>query len=383
MKSIPYLDDLKIRGGWGMTGNEDGIPEYSQYGLKTYFRDENSSRPGFFQSSMGNPDLRWETTKQTNLGFDLTMFNARVILNLDAYVKNTYDLIMNVEWPTTVNLPELKTNGGEMQNKGIEFNLSTVNIDKEVRWSTDLNMSFNRNKFVYSKYGKIANSGEIYSTGEKANIRKEGLPIGSFYGYIADGVDPTTGDMIYRDLNNNGRFDPGDRTVIGNPHPDFIYGFTNNLTYKRWDLNIFIQGSQGNDIYNATRVDLEGMFDSKNQSVAVLDRWTPENPETDIPRATPGIYYNVKPSTRFVEDGSYLRLKSITLNYRILEKGGKIKGIQRVAVYVTGQNLLTFTKYSGFDPEVNAYGNNAVNLGVDYGTYPQARSLVVGFNVEF
>lgn len=384
MKSIPYLDDLKIRGGSGKTGNTNGIDNYTMYGLKVYFRDPSGSLPGSYQSTLGNPDLRWETTVQSNIGFDLTMFNSRLTFNFDAYIKKTNDLILTVEWPTTANIPELKTNAGAIENKGIEFNLSTINVDKAIKWSTDFNMSFNHNEITELKYVDVSYSGRIYSNNEDVNIIKVGVPLGSFYGYVADGVDPATGDMIYRDLNNNGIFDPGDRTVIGNAQPKFIYGLTNNLSYGKFDLNIFFQGSQGNDIFNATRVDLEGMFDSKNQSTAVLRRWTPTNTDTDIPRAIgKGNTKNVRNSTRFIEDGSYLRLKSLTLSYRAIDHDSGIKGIKRLSVYVTGQNLLTFTKYSGFDPEVNAFGSSAVNLGIDYGTYPQSISMVLGLNVEF
>jgi hypothetical protein len=223
--------------------------------------------------------------------------------------------------------------------------------------------------------------GRIYSNNQEVAILREGLPLGAFFGYIADGVDPQTGNIIYRDVNNNEIFDTGDRTIIGDPNPDFIFGFTNNFCYKRFDLNFFIQGSYGNEIYNATRIDLEGMFDSKNQSVAVLDRWKQPGDITDIPKA--GNINNVRNSTRFVEDGSYVRLKSVTLSYRLLQNNPRFAFINNASLYVTGRNLITLTKYSGFDPEVNAYGNSAVEMGIDYGTYPQSRSIVVGLNVEF
>ena len=187
----------------------------------------------------------------------------------------------------------------------------------------------------------------------------------------------------YSDLNNNGILDAGDRQVIGNGNPDFIFGMTNTFSYWKFDLNIFIQGSYGNDIYNATRIDLEGMFDSKNQSTAVLRRWTPENRYTDIPRAIKNNMDNVRNSTRFVEDGSYVRLKSVTLTYKVFENAKMKAGIRNLSVYVTGQNLLTLTNYSGFDPEVNAYGNSATEVGIDYGTYPQAVTVIAGINIEF
>ncbi len=387
MQGIDFIDDLKIRGGWGKNGNQEGIPNYTQYGLVSYYRRTPTnplSGPASSQVTFGNPGLKWETTAQTNIGFDLTMFRSRVTVTFDAYIKQTSDVILNVQWPATTNLPTMQTNAGEIENKGIEFNISTINMEGKLKWSSDFNMSFNKNEVISLKYVDVAYYGRIYSNNEDAVLFKVGVPLGTFYGYITEGVDPATGDMIYKDVNENGIFDPGDRTIIGNAQPKFTYGFTNNFSYGRFDLNIFLQGSQGNDIFNATRIDLEGMFDSKNQSTVVLNRWTPDNTITDIPKAIGGGKTdNVRNSDRFVEDGSYLRLKSLTLSYKALENNAKVKAIKRLSVYVTGQNLLTFTKYTGFDPEVNAYGSSAVELGIDYGTYPQARSVIVGINVEF
>jgi hypothetical protein len=259
-----------------------------------------------------------------------------------------------------------------------------VNIAKKLRWDTDFNFSLNRNKVKELTYTSVYYFGRIYSNNQDVAIVKAGLPLGTFYGYVSEGVDPETGNMKFADLNGNGSLDANDRTEIGCAQPDYTFGITNTLTYWRFDLSIFFQGSFGNDIYNATRIDLEGMFDSKNQSAAVLNRWTPTNKYTDIPKASKGGNVdNVRNSTRFVEDGSYVRLKAITLSYKIFDNSKKIKGAPKLSVYATGQNLLTFTKYSGFDPEVNAYGQSAVEAGIDYGTYPQAMTFIIGLNLEF
>jgi TonB-dependent starch-binding outer membrane protein SusC len=387
MNNLTFIDDLKIRGGWGKTGNQEGIPSYAQYGLITYTRytlaeDEVPNGPAASQTTYGNPDLKWETTAQTNLGFDLTILKSRVILNFDIYMKKTSDVLMNVQLPSFLPIHTVQTNVGKIENKGLELNLNTVNLDSKLKWTTDFNISFNRNKVTALDYTPVYYFGKIYSNNSEVTIVKPGLPLGSFFGYISEGVDPATGNIKYKDLDNNGEINANDRTVIGSGQPDFTYGFTNNFTYGRFDLSFFLQGSQGNDIYNATRVDLEGMFDSKNQSTAVLNRWTPQNTITDIPKAGINDMLNVRNSSRFIEDGSYIRLKSITFSYRILNNN-QIKTINKMSVYVTGQNLLTFTNYSGFDPEVNAYGNSATELGIDYGTYPQSRSFIVGLNVEF
>lgn len=387
MENAGFIDDLKIRGGWGKNGNQEGIPNYARFGLVSYYQQTPTnplSGPGSVQVTYGNPDLRWETTAQTNIGVDLSMFNYRVNLSVDAYYKKTSDVLLNVQLPNTLPITYIQTNAGDIENKGIEFNLHTVNINKKLTWTTDLNMSFNKNEVTGLEYTKVYYFGRIYSNNSDVSIVQVGLPLGSFYGYVSEGVDPETGDIMFKDVNENGIFDPGDRTVIGDPNPDFVFGFTNDFNYKRFDLNVFFQGSVGNDIFNATRVDLEGMFDSKNQSVDVLRRWTPENRNTDMPRAVGGGNVdNVRNSTRFIEDGSYVRLKSVTLSYRAIDNNPRIRAIKRLTVYVTGQNLLTFSGYSGFDPEVNAYGNSATELGIDYGTYPQSINVILGLNVQF
>lgn len=387
MRNLTFIDDLKIRGGWGKNGNQEGISNYASYGLISYSRRTPKNPlagPAASQTTYANPDLKWETTTQSNIGFDVSLFKTRVVLNVDAYIKKTTDVLLNVQLSNTLPITSIQTNAGDIENRGIEFNISTVNVDKKLKWFTDFNMSFNRNKVTALNYTNVYYYGGIYSNNQDVSIVKAGLPLGSFFGYVSEGVDPTTGNVKYKDLNSNGIFDPGDRTVIGNAQPDFTFGLTNRFNYKRFDLIVFFQGSYGNDVYNATRIDLEGMFDSKNQSVDVLRRWTPENTITDIPKAVRnGSVNNVYNSTRFVEDGSYIRLKSLTLSYNVLDNNARFKAIKKLSVYVTGQNLLTFTNYTGFDPEVNAFGSSSTTLGVDYGTYPQARSIIVGLNVEF
>lgn len=387
MQGLDFIYDMKLRAGWGKNGNQEGIPNYARYGLISYYRRTSTnplSGPAAVQTTYGNPDLKWETTSQSNVGIDLALWNGRATFIVDAYIKKTDDVLLNVQLSNSLPITTIQTNAGKIENKGIEFALSTINTVKALKWSTDFNISFNKNEVTDLQYTDVYYFGRVYSNNQDVAIVREGLPLGSFFGYVSEGVDPETGDLKYKDVNNNGIFDPGDRTVIGNAQPKFTFGFTNALSWKRFDLNLFFQGSYGNDLYNATRIDLEGMFDSKNQSVDVLRRWTPDNRNTDIPRAVGGGNVdNVRNSTRFVEDGSYVRLKSVTLTYNINEERLKRIGLQKLAVYATGQNLLTFTNYSGFDPEVNAFGRSATELGIDYGTYPQARTVIVGLNVEF
>ncbi|HZV43454.1 MAG TPA: TonB-dependent receptor [Saprospiraceae bacterium] len=379
--------DLKLRAGWGKNGNQEGIPNYAQYGLVNYYRKAPTnplSGPASVQVTYGNPDLRWETTTQSNIGLDLALWEGRFVFTADAYYKKTEDVLLNVQLSNSLPITTIQTNAGTIENKGMEFSINSVNTTGALHWTTDFNISFNKNKVLSLDYTEVYYFGRIYSNNQDVAIVKEGLPLGSFYGYISDGVDPETGNISYRDFNENGMFDPGDRTIIGDGNPDFTYGLTNSLSWKNFGLDFFFQGSQGNDIFNATRIDLEGMFDSKNQSNVVLDRWTPNNRDTEIPKAVGGGNVdNVRNSTRFVEDGSYLRLKSATLSYNIASQTLQKMKLQKLTLYVTGENLLTFTNYSGFDPEVNAFGQSATELGIDYGTYPQSRTLIFGVNVDF
>ncbi len=383
MQGATWIDDLKLRAGWGLTGNSEGIYEYASYGTIGFTRVTPTnplSGPAVYQTSYQNPDLRWEVTNQSNIGIDFTTLGGRLTLTADAYIKRTKDVILPVQLTSSLPITSLQTNAGEIENRGIEFKINSINMDKTFKWSTDFNIAFNDNEVISLQYTrKYARSfGFVYSNNEYAIVLEEGVGLGSFYGYVSEGVDPETGDIIYSDLNGDGEIGPADRTIIGSGMPDFIFGLTNTFNYKKFDFSFFLQGSYGNEIYNSTRVDLEGMFDSKNQSVDVLRRWTPDNQYTDIPRA--GNTDNIRNSTRFVEDGSYMRLKSVTLSYRLFENH---KYFKLLSVYVTGQNLLTFTKYKGFDPEVSQYGNSAIASGFDYGTYPQSRTFMVGLNVEF
>lgn len=381
------IDDMKLRIGWGMNGNQSGIGNYSYLASMSASKVAPTTEnlyPGLAISpySAANTELTWEKTMQWNAGLDLTMLDSRVTFSVDAYYKKTKDLLLTVSLPDNVNLPGgITRNDGEMVNKGMEFSVSSQNLKGTFQWNTDFNISFNRNKLTKLGLNKIYYYAEMYETRESAVILKEGIPLGTFYGYVSEGVDPETGNIIYSDLNKNGSLDPGDRTEIGCAQPDFIYGMTNTFSYAGLNLSIFLQGSQGNDIFNASRIDTEGMFDFRNQSKAVLDRWKRPGMITDIPRV--GNIENSHNSTRFVEDGSYLRLKTVTLSYDFNKKWLKKMHLSKLQAYVTGQNLLTLTKYSGYDPEVNAYGADAVAQGVDYGTYPQSKALIFGLNVEF
>lgn len=385
--SRSWLDDLKLRAGWGINGNQGGIGNYSYLASMKGSRvvpTEEEAYPGLAitANTAANPELTWEKTRQVNIGTDVSLFDSRVMFSADAYVKRTDDLLLTVTLPDNVGLPGgITRNDGKMLNRGMEFSLSTKNLTGALKWDTDFNLSFNRNKVLELGLGKVYRYAAMYTTGESAVILTEGLPLGTFFGYRSLGVNTETGDIDYEDVSGNGTIGPEDRTVIGCAQPKFIFGITNDFSWKGLQLSVFFQGSYGNDIFNASRIDTEGMIDFRNQSTAVLRRWKRPGMETDIPRS--GNTANIHNSSRFVEDGSYLRLKSLTLSYSLPKRILSALRMRELQLYATGQNLLTFTRYSGFDPEVNAYGASSVALGVDYGTYPQSRTCILGLKFGF
>ena len=388
MKDIEWINDLKLRGGWGQTGNQSGLGDYSylaSYSINRvqWFGEgfDTNAVPTRTQSTLSNPELTWETTSQTDIGLDLTMFNNRLMLYIDWYYKRTSDMLMTITLPAgSAPARTLNYNGGTMVNKGWEITLKSVNMKGKFSWDTDFNISFNKNKLESLRLTQVYYSAMTTDYVNDYVVRNvPGRPLGSFYGYVAEGVDPETGDMIYKDENKDGVISASDRTYIGDPNPDFTFGLTNNFSWKGFNLNILLQGSVGNDIYNVSRMETEGMYDGKNQSTKVLDRWRVPGQITNVPKAG----WNIKNSSYFVEDGSYLRVKSVSLSYDVPRKIISKLGINRLQPYFTASNLLTWTSYSGMDPEVNQYGNNGAVQGIDWGTYPLNRSFVFGLKLEF
>ncbi|QCR25074.1 TonB-dependent receptor [Pontibacter sp. SGAir0037] len=385
LRNVEFLNDLKLRAGWGIVGN-DQTEDYAytgRVGSGANYPIGGVVMPGTYPASIENRNLKWEESEQTNLGIDISVLNNRLSFTADAYLKNTRDLLLNAPLPRTTGYNQAVQNIGKLQNKGLEFQVASRNLVGDFTWDTDFNISFNRNKVV-NVVGQDQFFGGIPSRGEISLVR-EGLPLGIFYGYVFGGVDPETGMAYYINKEGESTFSPtaDDRAIIGNANPDFQYGLTNDFGYKGVRLSIFLQGVQGNDIFNATRIETEGMLDPKNQTIAVLDRWRQPGDITNIPRAVANSTANSLASTRFVENGSYLRVKALTLSYDLPTSLLNRIHISNLRVYATGENLLTFTKYSGFDPEVNAFGGSNTALGVDFGTYPQTRNLILGLNVSF
>lgn len=273
----------------------------------------------------------------------------------------------------------IQRNEGEMTNNGIEFTVSSKNLTGDFKWNTDFNISHNKNMLVSLDFKQVyydARVTDILSDFAVKNM--PGRPLGGFWGYESEGVDPETGELMYMDKNDDGFINASDRTYIGDPNPDFTYGMTNTFSFKRLSLSVMLQGTYGNDIFNVSRIESEGMYDAKNQSNRILERWRRPGMITTIPKAG----YDMKISSYFVEDGSFLRIKDVTLSYDFSMNWMKKVGITRLQPYATVTNLFTFTKYLGFDPEVNQWGNSGNVQGMDYGTYPQTRSFIFGVNVD-
>lgn len=387
MKDLTWIDDLKIRGGWGQTGNQAGLSDYS-YLQRFVINRQNwweagkaTAVPIITMNELRNSDLTWETTTQSNIGLDLSILKNRLTFAVDYYSKYTTDMLMYVTLPPGASTASTITrNEGEMSNRGFEFSVNSRNLDGDFKWTTDFNISTNRNELTKLVLSQVYYAAKTSENITEFVVRNEpGHSLGGFYGYFSDGVDTETGELMYRDLNGDGSITTSDRAYIGNPNPDFTYGLTNTFSWKNFNLSMLIQGSQGNDIYNASRMETEGMYDAKNQSTRVIDRWRRPGMITSIPKAG----YDMKVSSYYIEDGSFMRLKDVTLSYNVTPSKLKKLGITRLQPYVTASNLLTITKYLGFDPEVNQWGNSGTVQGIDWGTYPQTRTFIVGLNVEF
>ena len=387
MKDIPWINDLKIRGGWGQTGNQSGLSDYAYLALYSFNRIQwweagnEHAVPTRSQSSLSNPDLTWETTTQTDIGFDLTVLDNRLTFYADWYYKKTTDLIMNMTLPAgSAAARSLARNGGTIVNKGMEFTVKSHNLTGALKWDTDFNISFNRNQLKSLSLTPVYWGARTNDNVNQYVVRNApGHPLGAFWGYISDGVDPETGNLKYRDVNGDGEVTSSDRTYIGDPNPDFTFGLTNAFTWKGLSLSILLQGSVGNDIYNVSRMESEGMFNSNNQSDGVLRRWRIPGQITDVPK----VGFNQQNSTYYLEDGSYLRVKDVSLSYDLPKRLCQKLYLQKLMPYVSFTNLITWTNYKGRDPEVNEAGNSGSVQGIDWGTYPLCRSFVMGLKVEF
>jgi len=397
IQSIDAISNLKVRASYGKTGNQNIENYRSLARLNVYNYDLSGALvSGLAPGNIANPDLRWETTATTDVGIDLDLFGNRLNFVADYYYKKTTDLLWNVSVPQTSGFASIFRNIGSLQNKGLELSLGGEIFVKEFKWNSQVNWSLNRNKVLeipgYTPSTQNEISGHLKING---SWLEPGLPVGVWNLLQYDGVfqnqeqfdkgprsaaNDKLGDARFIDRNGNGSINLAeDRMIVGDPNPDFIYGWSNNFSYKGFDLSVYMQGTYGNDILNVQRAESNVSGPWGNQRKEIVDRWTPTNTTSNIPRARVTVNPLLLQSSWLIEDGSFLRVKTASLGYTFKPA----KGISSCRVYVTGQNLLTFTKYSGFDPEVNSPGNSNLQLGVDYNAYPAARTFMVGVNVGF
>lgn len=413
MKSLTFIDDLKLRASYGLTGNFR-IPNYGAQGEVAYYSyvlggSNAEVIKGAAPKSMPNPELHWEKTAQVNVGFDASLFSNRLTLGLDLYNSNTYDLLLNVPVPMTTGYNTRLENIGKVNNKGVEFNIATNQKMGDFNWSVYFNISKNINEVKELGPGNA----DIISSGSVSNayfITRVGEAIGSYYLPVVEGVyknqaevdaalhykdsptnyglaDTKPGDFKFKDVNGDGILDISDtdRAIVGNYMPDFTYGFGATLAWKGIDFGIVFQGVQGNEILNLSRRYFYNHEGNMNNYKGALNRWKSEdNPGSGMNvranRVSKG--QNGTTSTWHVEDGSYLRIKNISLGYTLPENWLKKVYLKSARVYCSIQNPFTFTNYEGYNPEVSNRSAATTN-GEDYGVYPLARTTSIGVNLTF
>ena len=436
LKDVQWLADAKLRLGWGLVGNQNA-GNYA-YG-STMASVATAWGTGFYPANFANSKLKWEETHSYNVGFDLAMFNNRVEFIFDAYLKNTDNLLMQASLPSYISgvIASPWVNTGEMRNKGFEFTLNTVNIsNRDFSWTSGLTFSLNRNK-VLKLYTESSGIPGIIGS-DVFTYTTVGNPVAQFYGYqvigmfekesdfyrkdangdfildangnrqfvaipeekeIAEGTGIWYGDYIYADLNDDGVIDEKDRTYIGNPEPKFSFGFNNTINWKGFDFNLFLTASIGNDGYNYLRADqsdpanrwstLKSVCDFAKLALIdpegdrTLDNMYVSNPGASTYRIDQGSNnQNARTSSVFVEDASYLRIKNLSVGYTLPVSFTRKFSIESLRVYCNIQNLHTFTKYKGYDPEIGAYNQQVLLRGVDYARYPSQRMFTFGLNVS-
>lgn len=416
LKDQTTISELKLRGSYGQTGNQptSNFGARGLIGVGYNYLDQG----GLATSQLANPDLKWERTSATDIGLDFGFLQNRIYVSTDVYYRHTTDLLLPQSLTYDTGFTSYSANVGSMENKGLEVALTTINMQNEgdgFNWSTNFNISFNRNKVL-----DIANPSPTGLPQGFASRLQAGQPLGAFYGYVVDHIFQSQdeinalnaalrtktgsanatyqstatrpGDIMFKDVNGDGVITADDQQIIGSAQPKYYGGITNTFRFKGFDLNVLFQYNIGNQIYNSSRSYTEGMSTTYSADVTVLNRWTTTNTNTDIPRAVLGDpNNNNRTSTRFLEDGSYGRFKTVTLGYALPASVINRFHVRTLRVYVQAQNLVTFTKYKGLDPEVNTYGSGGgastttynTALGTDFFTYPQSRTLTGGVTLGF
>ena len=386
LKNNPLISELKLRTSWGLTGSQAINPYATLNQLsagRTIFDD--ALYTTFAPGTRLPGNLKWETTEQKDLGVDIGIFKNRILLSADYYIKNTRDLLNTVVLPSSLGFTSTIQNVGEVQNIGFEFGVDSRIFTGAFKWDLNANISFNRNKVVklYDDGDILGGNVNVVVINDASNILREGEPIGRFWGYVEDGYTEA-GKLNFVDLNNDGTINQNDKTYIGNPNPDFIYGLNSTMSFKGFDLSLFIQGVQGNDLLNVSSIvnTIDYGFGLNMPREVLYNHWTPENTNAKYPIITRNA--NARLSNRFVEDGSYLRLRNVQLAYNLPLAKWNVKWMRSTQLYASAQNLLTFTKYSWWDPEVNSRGgDNSISQGIDHNSYPTSKSWTVGLRVGF
>ncbi len=415
MQALPFLNFMKLRLGYGETGNSNvtGIPYLAQLQpvLTTF---NNAIYPAYEPIGKDNPDVHWETVVTYNAGLDIGLFLNRIQLTTDFYVKRSEEMLIQLPLSVTTSpFGNPWSNSGTMENRGFEVNLTTHNITGNFNWSTTAIYSYNKNE-VLDLEGTVI-SQRVRTQDPMITQTAEGYPVAQYYGWVTDGIfqtqeeieshafqvlRTTIGDIRFKDLNGDGVIDDNDKTYIGNPVPMHVFGLTNSIEWKGFDLSLFLQGMVGNKVYNLMRRNMESLSGSANQFPTVFDAYNPhdiyletpygnflvaeQNTDTEMPRMTTADNNNNRRiSDRYVEDASFLKIQTLTLGYTLPKNlTDRIKA-KRWRFYITGKNLYTFTKYSGYEPEHGPLNNNPLLTGIDIGNYPIPRSVIFGINLDF
>lgn len=387
MQNVNWLSDLKLRASYGITGNAGGISPYQSLSTVASngsdYQINHTYITGINPTGIANPNLRWEKSTQTNIGLDVSLLNNRINFVADVYHKTTKDLLYIKTLPLTSGYGSITGNFASLENKGVELAANAAILEGKLKWNMSANVTINRNK-VLDLDGGVTQ--ERFVT--NYTILAVGRPLGVFKNFVFEGINQTgqtvlpgydgrLGGHKVKDINGDNIISSADQIITGDPNPDFIFGWATNLSYQQFDLSAFFSGSQGNDIYNLSRLAFENPLGQRNLLKGVVNRWTATNPNNQYASAAQGGRLPL--SDYFIEDGSYIRCKNITLGYRL----PKIKGINNARIYVSANNLFTITDYSGFDPEVNTFAGSNTQIGIDNLVYPQARSFLGGIQVTF
>ena len=392
MKNVKFISNLKLRGSYGITGNTALSPYQSLDRLSAvrYIDGGQAESIGYAPSGISNSKLKWETTGQLDIGFDFGIINDRIGITFDYYKKNTKNLLASVPLPSSVGFSSILQNIGEIQNEGFELSVNANVFTGEFKWGVSGQVSTNKNKVL-----KLAGGRDIVATGNISglsgyNIARVGEPLGMFFGYLENGLDDK-GFIKYVDINKDNLITPLDRVIMGNPNPDFIFGFNSNMSFKNFDLNIFLEGVSGNKIFFQTGYTNLNSFQRGQNQLADLygNYWTAQNPNPKARYPKISSATQMLASDRFMQDGSYLRMKTLQLAYNIPIKSLGIPFFSKVRIYVKANNLITFSNYIGLDPDVNTTGNDSqdvgsrLGIGTDTDGYPNAKIYAAGIQLDF